>query len=559
MFLASPLTRAADANSDNQVTKEEMSKLAARWFGEWDTKRSGQLKQEDLREGINKTLTASGGPGPGLNLQGREGKRNGLASAAGIEFNYVKADLEIDGKRLNNVAVRYKGNGTWMGSRFDKKRSMKVDVNEHVKGQKYAGTAKLNFHNCVTDASYMNEVLSHRLYRDAGVPAPRTAYARVSVMVPGKHDHEYFGLYSVVENIDDDFAEDRFGKKKGAILKPVTPRPFEYLGADWASYSQTYDPKTNLSDEDKKRIIEFCELVSKASDEDFNAKVGEYLDLDNFSRFMAVTVWLSTLDSILGVGQNYYVYLHPKTRKLHFIPWDLDHSFGQFFLMGSQEQREKLSIEKPWQGQIRFLERVYKTEGFQKMYRARFEEFSKTIFRPERFLKQVDEVAAAIRPAVKDESDSKVERFDKVVAGEAVAPSFGPPPGGGGQRVGPPPGFMQPAKPIKAFVKQRAQSVSDQLEGKAKGETLQFGFGGGPSGPRGFGPGMFLGPAFEAQFDGDKSGTVSDQEFIDGFNRWFQQWDKEKSGSLSEDQIRAGLNETFRPPPFGGGPARTQE
>jgi len=27
---------------------------------------------------------------------------------------------------------------------------------------------------------------------------------------------------------------------------------------------------------------------------------------------MAVTVWLSNMDSILSMGQNFYVYLHPK-------------------------------------------------------------------------------------------------------------------------------------------------------------------------------------------------------------------------------------------------------
>ena len=56
------------------------------------------------------------------------------------------------------------------------------------------------------------------------------------------------------------------------------------------------------------------------TDEDFAAKLPEFVDLDNFSRFMAATVYLSTLDSILGAGQNYYVYLHPKTGKLHFLP-----------------------------------------------------------------------------------------------------------------------------------------------------------------------------------------------------------------------------------------------
>src|SRR4029453_15016073 len=109
---------------------------------------------------------------------------------------------------------------------------------------------------------------------------------------------------------------------------------------------------------------------------------------------------------------------------------DLDHSFGQFFPMGSPQQRENLSILHPWTGEIRFLDRVFKVEAFRKLYLERLEEFSKTIFPPDRLAKQVDEVAAAIRPAVKEESEEKLDRFDRVVAGESVSPGgFGPPPG----------------------------------------------------------------------------------------------------------------------------------
>jgi spore coat protein CotH len=138
------------------------------------------------------------------------------------------------------------------------------------------------------------------------------------------------------------------------------------LGDDWKNYNQTYDPKTELTPEQKQRIIAFCKLVTKADDAEFAARLGEYLDLDEFARFMAVTVWLSTMDSILGMGQNFYVYLHPKTHKFQFMPWDLDHSFGQFGMTGSQEQRENLSIHRPWRGEVRFLERVFKAEGVQK-------------------------------------------------------------------------------------------------------------------------------------------------------------------------------------------------
>ncbi len=580
MFLSGPFLKAGDTDHDKKLSTQEFSALADTWFTQWDKKKAGVLQEDDLREGLNQAIMGGGGGGPGIRLQGSEGKRNGLASASGIEFKYVKADLKIGDKAVPNVAVRYKGNGTWMGSRFDKKRSMKVELNEFVKGQKFAGEAKLNFHNCVTDASFMNEVLSYRLYRDAGVPASRSAYARVYIDVPGKFQDEYFGLYSVVENVDNAFAEDRFGTKKGAIVKPVTREPFEYLGDDWAKYNQTYDPKTALSDQEKKKVIDFCKLVSNADDAEFRAHLGDYLDLDNFSRYMAVTVWLSTLDSILGIGQNYYVYLNPKTGKLNFIPWDLDHSFGQFFLVGSPEQREKLSITKPWQGQIRFLERVFATRSFQDLYRARMEEFSKTIFQPDRFVRQVDELATALRPAVKDESETKLARFDKVVAGESVPPAgFGPPEGGGergnrgdrggpGGPGGPGGGFMQPARPIKGFVAVRAESVKEQLSGKATGETVDGGFGpgggggrpggrGGPGGPGGggFGPGNFLAPGFIAKLDADKNGSLSREEFKAGFVQWFKSWDKESSGSLTEDQLRAGLNETFRPPGDGpGGP-----
>ena len=48
----------------------------------------------------------------------------------------------------------------------------------------------------------MNEVLAYRLYRDAGVPAPRTSYVRVSITVPGLYDRAYTGLYILVENVD---------------------------------------------------------------------------------------------------------------------------------------------------------------------------------------------------------------------------------------------------------------------------------------------------------------------------------------------------------------------
>ena len=552
-MLAPAMLYFGGADNQGRLSRATFTALAAKWFTAWDKDNKGILDNRNLRDGLSSI--ASPGRGFGMNLQGPEGGRNGIAAAFGIEYTYVHADLEFEGQAFKDVAVRYKGGGTFLESRGSTKRPLKVSLNHYVKGQKLASVTTLNLANCITDASWMNEVLAHRLYRDAGVPAPRTAYARVYLTVTGKYDRQYLGLYSLVESPDKDFAQEVLGTKKGAILKPVTPSLFADLGNGWKYYKQTYDPKTKLSEKEIRRVIDFCRLVTYADDAEFAAKLPEFVELDELARFMAVMAYLSDVDGILGPGQNLYLHLNPKTNRFTFIPWDQDHSFGQFAMRGTQEQREQLSIHRPWDGQNRFLERLYKVEAFKKTYLARLDEFSKTIFRPERFTQQVETIAVAIRPAVQEESAEKLARFDKVVAGET-------PQQGGPAR---PFNFGPPPKPIKPFVRIRSQSIADQLSGKARGMELGFGGGGGrggPGGPGGFGggPGGLLAGAFLTALDADKNGQLARDEFVGGFGRWFEAWNTDKSGLLSEDQLRAGLDGDLVTQParngFPGGPFR---
>ncbi|RYD72737.1 MAG: hypothetical protein EOP84_22665, partial [Verrucomicrobiaceae bacterium] len=431
--------------------------------------------------------------------------------------------------------------------------------NKYVKGQKLAGLTTLNLHSNTTDPALMNEVLAYRLYRDAGVPAPRTAYTRVFVTVPGKHKRQYLGLYTVVEDINKTFETAHFGTKKGTIFKPVTPRLFNYMGEDWAKYNQTYDPKDEVTVDDAKRVIEFSRLVTQADDAEFEGKLSEFLDLEAFARYLAVTVWVCDLDGLIGPGQNYYLHLHPKTRKFSFIAWDQDHSFGHF-PRGSQEQRERLSIHKPWQGENRFLERLFAVDAFKKQYIESLEKLSKTLFVPERFHRQVDELAPLLRPAVKEESEAKLARLEKHVAGE-FAPPAPQPEGAPRQGFG---GPMAPLKPLRPFVQARTQSVLDQLSGKAEGMTIEgFGppAGGRPRDPGAFGPGNFIAPAFMAAMDSDKDSALSQEEFAAGFAKWFTAWNGDTNNELTDEELRAGIDKDFAPPrggrpgppPAGGG------
>ena len=561
MFIAPMFLNQGDANHDGKLSREEFSALGQKWFATWDTNKTGKLDAGKIRAGLDAMPGSPGGIGPGgpgggpggPPLQGANGRRNGMAAAMGIQYPQVHADLDFEGWRFPDVSVRYKGNNTYMTSRNQLKRPLKMVLNRGFKGRRLGGVTTLNLHNNVNDPSGMNEPLSYRLFRDAGVPGGRTGYAQVYLTVPGKYTNQYVGVYSIVENVDNNFTRSRFGTRRGTLFKPVTRQVFEDMGDKWSAYERAYAAHTPVLDHEAKRVIEFSKLVSHASDAEFAARLEEYLDMDEFARFMAVTVWLSNMDSLLSMGQNFYVYLHPKTEQFQFLPWDFDHSFGQFPMAGSADELERLSLLKPWSGQVLFLERVFKVEKFKRLYLARMKEFSGTIFKPERIQRQVDELAAVLRPAVQEESATLLARFDRVVAGEAIA--AGGPGGGEPSFGGPGGGFGQAMKPIRSFVAIRARSVNDQLAGKSEGATLSRSGPGGPpgrGGPGGFGPGMFLAQAFMTALDADKDGMVTQAEFIQGFLKWFDAWNTDHSGALTEEQLRAGVNQDLAP--FRGGP-----
>jgi len=544
MFLTPSVMKEGDEDENDALSAAEFRALGERWFAAWDKDGDGGLDTKQIREGLKVLLAppgqgpeGSGGPPPML-LQGKKGLRNGLVGMMGMNFEYVHADFEFEGKTFPDVAVRYKGNGTFMESRSTLKRSLKIDFNKYVKGQRLAEATTINLHNNVTDPGMMHESIAFRLFRDAGVPAPRTSYARVYVTVPGKHDRAYFGLYSIVENVDKNFVADRGLGAGVAILKPSSPDVFADLGDDWSAYEQTYDPKTDLTKAQKRRIIEFCRLVSKGSDEEFASRLGAYVDLDAFARFLAVSVWVGDLDSILTTGQNYFLFLDPKDGRLRFIPWDKDHTFGSW--IGSDpEERMRHSIREPWEGRKRFLERVFKVEAFRSRYLAAMAKVAEELALPERFEAQVKELAAAVRPAVKDESPQKLARFDAVVEGKPLSGGFF--------------AFGKPSPTMLAFVKKRAESVKQQLAGNDEGHVLGKRKP-GEKGPPEFHPEEMVEPALVKALDADKDKRLSREEFMKGFEKWFAAWDAEKKGSLSDDQVRKGLNKALPFPSFGPPP-----
>jgi hypothetical protein len=72
-----------------------------------------------------------------------------------------------------------------------------------------------------------------------------------------------------------------------------------------------------------------------------------------------------------------------------------------------------------------------------------------------------------------------------------------------------------------------------------------------PPPPKGFGPGKNMAGAILKHTASEKAKKISQEQWMAGAERLFQQWDKRKSGFLDENLLRDGLNQFIPPPQFG--------
>jgi spore coat protein H len=92
--LADVFMSQGDFNRDGRISPKEFARLAQEWFRTWDNNGTGKLDESQIRAGLDKIRNPAGG-GMAAVLLFPEGKRNGVAYALGLEFEYVHADLEF--------------------------------------------------------------------------------------------------------------------------------------------------------------------------------------------------------------------------------------------------------------------------------------------------------------------------------------------------------------------------------------------------------------------------------------------------------------------------------
>lgn len=365
-------------------------------------------------------------------------------------FPFVHARLDAGDAVFADIGLRYKGSGTYFVSQRNAKRSLKLDFDKYTAAA-FHGLTKANLNCAVIDPTKSREALAYSLFRAAGLPAARTAFAEVTLTVPGKYDREYLGLYTLVEQADKAFLKAHFKTDKGLLLKPEGVRGLPHLGDKRAAFEVAYNAKTTGDDAAWGRLIELTRLVNKADADEFRREIGRYLDVDAFTRFLAANALAVNLDSFLGLGHNYYLYLSPTTQRFTFFPWDLDLAFAGFQMLGRYDQLADLSIDHPHAGENKLIDRLLAIPDVKAAYRGHVRRLHADLFASGKLAAEAEAIEKAIAAGVARERKAAAARGE-----DFTGPGQSHP-------------FSPPATPLKAFVEKRTAAVAAQLAGTSTG------------------------------------------------------------------------------------------
>jgi spore coat protein CotH len=452
------------------------------------------------------------------------------AGGFGTLFPWAHANLTYDGELFANIGLRYKGNASYTTAGKSLKRNLKIEI-DHFNEQLRLLTMKtLNLNAAAMDPTRMREAMAFSVFRAANVPAPRTAFAEVTLSVKGKYDKELLGVYTLIEQVDKAFLKDRFKTSKGLLFKPERVRGLEYFGEDWTKYTDRYRPKREATAKESKRLIDFTRLVNKGSDEEFNKQIADYLDIDAFLRYMAVNAMIVNVDSFFTFGHNYYIYHHPETNKYIYFPWDLDLSFGGFGMFGGPEQQAQLSVMKHYNQPSKLPDRLMAMKGMTARYQRIVREIAANAFNKERLVAEMDEIDHSIKELVAKERKATEARKEP------------PPRGLFGEPVPP-----QKMTDLRPFLNKRVEGVMAQLDGKTNGfvpPTFSM-----------FGPKPPVNPLLKPLMDvadTDKDRHLSKEELLAAVRKFSEQADKSKGGKLDERDLGEMFAKMMPPPVFGG-------
>jgi hypothetical protein len=314
--------------------------------------------------------------------------------------NNIKADFTFfDGVKndtVKNVGFRLRGNT----SRQSKKKSFKVKFNAFTKGIKYQGVKELNLNGNHNDPTMVREKLYYDAWNRFGLPERRVSF--VNVYLNGS----LYGLYTNVEELDDDWLKRVMKSDTGNFYKCTYPANLAYINDNQATYKalknstttggRVYDLKTNESVDDYSNLVKLIKTLIQTTLTD--AQAFSVLNVEGFLKALAVEVNCGHWDDYAYNKNNFFLYDNPINKTFDFISYDADNTFGVNFLAPNWTTRNIYTWHSKTDGPI--VEQILKSKYFRNLYSV----FTKQLITD--VLKNLDPRIDSLRTLIKEDARS---------------------------------------------------------------------------------------------------------------------------------------------------------
>jgi len=252
---------------------------------------------------------------------------------------YVPCSMFFNDIQWYQAGIRFKGNSSlktsWGNGIWKLPLRLKMDKFEdeypEINNQRFFGFKELSLSNNYDDKSLIREKVVPEIFRDFGVAAPQTAFYRI--YVDYGNCPIYFGLYTMIEIVDDTMIEDQFAEDDGNVYKP------EGTGASFSNntFSSSYfEKKTNEETDwsDIEALFSALHSSSRTTDpENWRTSLESVFNTEQFLKWLAINTTIQNWDTYGKMTHNYYLYNNPSNNLLTWIPWDNNESL-QFGKMG---------------------------------------------------------------------------------------------------------------------------------------------------------------------------------------------------------------------------------
>lgn len=291
---------------------------------------------------------------------GSFGGRGGSGQVSDENPIFVPCQFFFEDREWYRVGVRFKGNSslrsTWAMGIW--KLALKLDFDEYesdypeIQDQRFYGFRQLSLSNNYDDRSFLRERVVPEIFREAGVRAPYTTFCRVFI------DHGdgpvYFGLYTMVEVVDDTMLEDQFGSNDGNCYKPDGSSA---TFANGTFNESDFVKKNNEEEGDWSDILALFDALHDnnrtGNPQQWRNRLEEVFNVDNFLKWLAVNTVIQNWDTYGKMTHNYYLYNDPAGPGLSWIPWDNNEAL-QYGKMGGALSIGLTELNDRWP-LIRFL------------------------------------------------------------------------------------------------------------------------------------------------------------------------------------------------------------